>query len=421
MSRLISKNQNGNVIPDHSKIIKYARKSGGSRNIFNAIFNNNNDDYYNGTFKIGGNTLNNDTPTERDLVNLYFTGEDKAFKTYDGPQPIIKGDTIKYKQYIGNILPMDTLILRPESKEAIKWYNENKMPLIFESGAMANPSIINDIRYQKYSGKQIDDVGKAGIYFKQDANGNYYADIIDVYNYDNLSLIKNKVDRIIENDGYDKNGPYILRQEIPIKFTRKGESDGGLLDAISEGLWQLKLDEVNKKQYGGTLSQQRAAENQRHSTLAKHYVQHPTLLNLTKAGYHWFKSKPELGGQPENDYIYKTGIAPGVGLKGVPSPEAIKKAEAIATGTKFVGPSANVTKTIKNAEALEKGTQGTVKRLTKRNLTNSLEIQNLRQYEAFETPFNKIARKLYMTDDQAKSSEYLRQIENLITRFKNGL
>lgn len=175
------------------------------------------------------------------------------------------------------------------------------------------------------------------------------------------------------------------------------------------------------KQQGGTLAQQRAVENQRHSTLAKHYVQHPTLPNLAKAGYHWFKSKPGLGGQPETDYIYQTGIAPAVGLKGVISPEAIKKAEAIATATKFVGPSANVTKTIKNAEALEKGAKGAVKRLTKKNLISNLEIQNLRQYEAFETPFNKIARKLYMTDDPAKSSEYLKQIENLITRFKNGL
>ena len=174
---------------------------------------------------------------------------------------------------------------------------------------------------------------------------------------------------------------------------------------------------VSKKQQGGTLAQQRAAENQRHSTLAKHYVQHPTLPNLAKAGYHWFKSKPGLGGQFENDNVLITGTAP---LPDVPL-SVIKKAEAIATATKFVGPSANVTKTIKNAEALEKGAQGTVKRLTKKNLTSNLEIQNLRQYEAFETPFNKIARKLYMTDDPTKSSNYLRQIENLITRFKNGL
>lgn len=177
------------------------------------------------------------------------------------------------------------------------------------------------------------------------------------------------------------------------------------------------------KQQGGTLTQQRAAENQRHNTLAKHYVQHPTLPNLAKAAYHWWKGIPGLGGQFENDYIVQSGIAPMFGLKGVPSPEAIKKAEAIATSTKFVGTSSKINKTIKNAEAMEKGiVQATTKRLTRSNLKHNQEIQSLRQQNPdYERQYNKIARKLFMTDDPKKIRDGLKQIQDLTTLFKKGL
>ena len=167
-----------------------------------------------------------------------------------------------------------------------------------------------------------------------------------------------------------------------------------------------------------TLKEQRTQANQQHKDLAN---QNWKEGNILKAAYHWWKGTPGLGGQFENDYIVQSGIAPMFGLKGVPTIEAIKKAEAIATGTKAVGTSANVSKTIKNSIAMEKGTQGVVKRLTKSNLTNDPDILNLRQYPQFETPFNRIARKLFMSNDPVKNKEYFKQIGDLVTRFKNGI
>ena len=180
-----------------------------------------------------------------------------------------------------------------------------------------------------------------------------------------------------------------------------------------------KQKKIFFKQEGGSLKQQRVAENQRHSTLAKHYVQHPTLPNLVKAGYHWFKSKPGLGGQQENDYVYQTGTAPIPEFPGLP---ALKAAKKISTASKYVHTSGTVSKTIKNAEAMEKGiVQTASKKLTKNNLKYNQEIQNLRQYPAFENQYNKIARKLFMSNDAIKNKGYLKQIEDLLTSFKKGI
>lgn len=156
------------------------------------------------------------------------------------------------------------------------------------------------------------------------------------------------------------------------------------------------------KQQGGTLAQQRAAENQRHSTLAKHYVQHPTLPNLAKAAYHWWKGTPGLGGQFENDYIYQTGVAPNPAMKPIGVSKTIKDG-------------------INSATKLENGARYRIKGLTKKGLLDNLQLMEARKFPHFEKPFNKQAYIIMETDDPSKIKAGLEKIQQLYDQFKKGL
>lgn len=70
---------------------------------------------------------------------------------------------------------------------------------------------------------------------------------------------------------------------------------------------------------------ERAAEakaaNKREATIAQQYLNStPSIGNLARAVYHWYKSVPKLGGQDESGNIFMTGTAPVPGMR---SPKAI--------------------------------------------------------------------------------------------------
>lgn len=173
-------------------------------------------------------------------------------------------------------------------------------------------------------------------------------------------------------------------------------------------------------QNGNTLKEQRIQANQQHKDLAN---QNWKEGNILKAAYHWWKGTPGLGGQFENDYIVQSGVAPAIGLKGVPSPEAIKKAEAIATGTKAVGTSANVSKTISNSNALEtgKGVSEVINyfKVKFKTMGQHPRVAKARNNPDFEKWYNK--RCLYGYKHPEEQSKIATEVVDKVIKLENGI
>lgn len=220
---------------------------------------------YTGSFYFGdkyGYGTEKKVPTNRNLVDLYVNGNEENFKRIYNPTPIVlDGDTLNYRQYEGTILPQDTIYLRPESKSTISRMTESKALLPINNsypGFMSYSQKYNflDSPYflDKYYGKTIDDANNAQMSFKKDTKGNYYADVFDLWDLKGTdsSGIGNYIENQLATDTIENNGPFIIRQKVPIVFNRDSVSDGNFLNTISAKKWEKELDK-DKHSTGGPL------------------------------------------------------------------------------------------------------------------------------------------------------------------------
>ena len=235
--------------------------------IVRALINKNAEDpnIYTGSYYFGdkfGYGTSQELPQNRNLLSLYLDGDTTGFKQFNGKPIVLDGDTLTQTQYEGTLLPQDTIYLRPESKATIARMAEDKDLLKINNsfpGWMLYSSKYNflDSPYflDKYEGKVMDDANNLNISFKQNSDGNYYADVFDLWDLTGTGGYKAgaRLEKKLATDSIENNGPFILRQHIPIVFNRDSVSDGRFLDAISVGQWQKEIDDTHKKSTGGPL------------------------------------------------------------------------------------------------------------------------------------------------------------------------
>ena len=220
---------------------------------------------YTGSYYFGdkwGYGTSQELPQNRNLISLYLDGDTTGFKQFKGKPIVLDGDTLTQTQYEGTLLPQDTIYLRPESKATIARMAKDKDLLKINNsfpGWMSYSSKYNflDSPYflDKYEGKVMDDANNLNISFKQNSNGSYYADVFDLWDLTGTGGYKAgaRLEKKLATDSIENNGPFILRQHIPVVFNRDSVSDGRFLDAISAGQWQKEIDATNQKSTGGPL------------------------------------------------------------------------------------------------------------------------------------------------------------------------
>lgn len=220
---------------------------------------------YTGSYYFGdkwGFGTSQELPQNRNLISLYLDGDTTGFKQFNGKPIVLDGDTLTQTQYEGTLLPQDTIYLRPESKATIARMTKDRDLLKINNsfpGWMSYSSKYNflDSPYflDKYEGKVIDDANNSNISFKQNSDGSYYADVFDLWDLTGTGGYKAgaRLEKKLATDSIENNGPFILRQHIPIVFNKDSVSDGRFLDAISAGQWQEEIDATNQKSTGGPL------------------------------------------------------------------------------------------------------------------------------------------------------------------------
>ena len=220
---------------------------------------------YTGSYYFGdkwGYGTSQELPQNRNLISLYLDGDATGFKQFNGKPIVLDGDTLTQTQYEGTLLPQDTIYLRPESKATIARMVKGRDLLKINNsfpGWMSHSSKYNflDSPYflDKYEGKVMDDANNLNISFKQNSDGSYYADVFDLWDLTGTGGYKAgaRLEKKLATDSIENNGPFILRQHIPVVFNRDSVSDGRFLDAISAGQWQKEIDATNQKSTGGPL------------------------------------------------------------------------------------------------------------------------------------------------------------------------
>lgn len=161
---------------------------------------------------------------ERDLNKLYVFGDTTNFQKYDKPL-IINGDTIsnKYKSYYGNIIP-DTIIFSKELKPIIDEYIDNKDIIQYDANRLNKKQFYFADDEKSKTKISLDNVANASGAFKKRDN-NYYLHAFDLFDFGKdfdsayIPFIGSYLQNILQpNDQFPNSGPFLLRQDVPIKF-----------------------------------------------------------------------------------------------------------------------------------------------------------------------------------------------------------
>lgn len=182
-------------------------------------------------------------PQDRNIVNLYLNGDETGFEKLDAKPIVINGDTLQHNQYKGNILPHDTIYLHSSVKPVVEDYVQSKqlLPINNSFGSYKHTNFFDyPYNLEKYKGTTIDDANRASISFKQNTDGSYYMDVFDLWDLNGTD--KNKIgigiEKKLTSDSIDTNGPFILRQNIPIVFREDTIGESNFLNKISRGKWK---------------------------------------------------------------------------------------------------------------------------------------------------------------------------------------
>lgn len=201
---------------------------------------------YTGNYYFGdrlGYGTKKQVPQNRNIVNLYLNGDETGFEKLDAKPIVVNGDTLQHSQYKGNILPHDTIYLHSSVKPVVEDYIQSKqlLPINNSFGSYKHTNFFDyPYNLEKYKGTTIDDANRASISFKQNMDGSYYMDVFDLWDLNGTD--KNKIGIGIEkkliSDSIDTNGPFILRQNIPIVFSEDTIGESNFLNKISGGKWK---------------------------------------------------------------------------------------------------------------------------------------------------------------------------------------
>lgn len=201
---------------------------------------------YTGNYYFGdrlGYGTKKQVPQDRNIVNLYLNGDETGFEKLDAKPIVVNGDTLQHSQYKGNILPHDTIYLHSSVKPVVEDYIQSKqlLPINNSFGTYKHTNFFDyPYNLEKYKGTTIDDANRASISFKQNTDGSYYMDVFDLWDLNGTD--KNKIgvgiEKKLTSDSIDTNGPFILRQNIPIVFSEDTIGESNFLNKISGGKWK---------------------------------------------------------------------------------------------------------------------------------------------------------------------------------------
>ena len=229
---------------EYNKKFKYERaahhSSGGDfYNVVSYILNSNEDNvpYYTGSYIKGkgvskgeisylqggesvGNFPNQDfVPNkQRDLIKNFIYGEDFGFEKSKEPVIVINGKSYPQKQYEGYIAPYDTIHLPLSMKNDIDSIVANKLVFSMKHNTnyVAPQKILNE-------GYNVDNTGPHSGTIKKKGQ-NYYTTLFDLWDFAGnypygLDWIAHQFQKKAGSNKFFKNaGPFVLRQNIPIKF-----------------------------------------------------------------------------------------------------------------------------------------------------------------------------------------------------------
>lgn len=190
------------------------------------------DEYYNesvvqGNEPIGQWIMNSRPNEQRDLVKNFIYGEDEGFKKSNKKPLTINGEIYKERQYDGTIAPIDTLFLPKSMQPTIDSLITEKQIYNMNHNYGYSPSIYRQDRQKEYS---IDNVANHSGVFRKKGN-KYSAELFDLWDFMGdypygLDWIAHKFQNNLAPDNLFPNaGPFVLRQDIPIKFINDSKLD----------------------------------------------------------------------------------------------------------------------------------------------------------------------------------------------------
>ena len=190
------------------------------------------DEYYNesvvqGNEPIGQWVMNSRANEQRDLVKNFIYGEDNGFKKSNKKPLTVNGQTYKERQYDGTIAPIDTLFLPKSMQPTIDSLIAEKQIYNMNHNYGYSPSIYRQDRQKEYS---IDNVANHSGVFRKKGN-KYSAELFDLWDFMGdysygLDWIAHKFQNNLAPDNLFPNaGPFVLRQDIPIKFVNDSKLD----------------------------------------------------------------------------------------------------------------------------------------------------------------------------------------------------
>ena len=183
---------------------------------------------YQGNTTVGQLTTDRTPNINRDLVKNFIYGEDKGFKKSNKKPLIVNGEIYPDRQYYGNIAPIDTIYLPKSMQPTIDSLIAEKSIYNMNHNSGYTPSFYRQDRMKNYT---YDNVAQHSGVFHKNKRNQYSTELFDLWDF--MGDYKYGADRIahafqknLEPDQFFPNaGPFVLRQEIPIKFVKDNVLD----------------------------------------------------------------------------------------------------------------------------------------------------------------------------------------------------
>ena len=176
---------------------------------------------YQGNTTVGQLTTDRTPNINRDLVKNFIYGDDAGFKKSTKRPLTVNGKTYEERQYEGTIAPIDTVFLPKSMVPTIDSLIAEKLIYSMNHNGGYTPSYYREDRLKNYT---YDNVAKHSGVFRKNKKGEYSTELFDLWdflgNYDyGWDWVAHKFQNDLKPDKFFPNaGPFILRQEIPIKF-----------------------------------------------------------------------------------------------------------------------------------------------------------------------------------------------------------
>ena len=183
---------------------------------------------YQGNTTVGQLTTDRTPNINRDLVKNFIYGEDKGFKKSNKKPLIVNGEIYPDRQYYGNIAPIDTIYLPKSMQPTIDSLIAEKSIYSMNHNSGYTPSFYQQDRMKNYT---YDNVAQHSGVFHKNKRNQYSTELFDLWDFMGdykygADWIAHAFQKNLESDQFFPNaGPFVLRQEIPIKFVKDNVLD----------------------------------------------------------------------------------------------------------------------------------------------------------------------------------------------------